>query len=74
MPRLPRVNARQICAVLEKTGFVVARQTGSHIIYINSAGKRATVPFHGAKILHPKVVQSILRDADLTVDRLISLL
>jgi predicted RNA binding protein YcfA (HicA-like mRNA interferase family) len=27
-----------------------------------------TVPFHGGKILHPKVLKSILRDADLTAD------
>jgi len=35
------------------------------MIYKNSAGKRVTVPFHGAKILHPKVLTSILRDADI---------
>ena len=74
MPKLPRVSARQMCAVLEKSGFVVTRQSGSHIIYINSVGKRTTVPFHGTKTLHPKIIQSILRDAGLTVERLIELL
>jgi predicted RNA binding protein YcfA (HicA-like mRNA interferase family) len=34
-------------------------------------GKRTTVPFHAAKILHPKVLKSILRDADLKVEDLI---
>ena len=74
MAKLPRINARQMCSVLEKMGFLVARQSGSHIIYIDSAGKRATVPFHGSRILHPKIIQSILKDAGLTVDRLIELL
>jgi predicted RNA binding protein YcfA (HicA-like mRNA interferase family) len=43
MPKLPRLAARQIVAVLEKVGFSLARQSGSHMIYKNSAGKRVTV-------------------------------
>ena len=74
MARLPRVTARQIVGVLEKLGFVLARQSGSHMIYKNSAGKRATVPFHAAKVLHPKVLKSIMRDADLTAEKLADLL
>ena len=74
MPKLPRLSAREICAVLEKPGFSIARQSGSHIIYENAEGKRATVPFHTSKILHPKVLKSILRDAGLTVDELSKLL
>lgn len=68
MPKLPRLTARQIIAILEKAGFSLARQSGSHMIYRNPAGKRATVPFHASKILHPKVLKSILRDAELTVE------
>ena len=40
------------------------------MIYKNPAGKRATVPFHGPKTLHPKILKSILRDADLSSDDL----
>jgi len=68
--KLPRITARQIIKVLEKSGFTLARQSGSHKIYKNSFGKRTTVPFHGDKILHPKVLKSILRDADLTIDKI----
>ncbi|MFZ3201256.1 MAG: type II toxin-antitoxin system HicA family toxin [Candidatus Acidiferrales bacterium] len=74
MPRLPRLTAREIITVLEKVGFSLARQSGSHMIYKNPAGKRVTVPFHAAKVLHPKVLKSILRDADLTVEKLEELL
>jgi predicted RNA binding protein YcfA (HicA-like mRNA interferase family) len=74
MPKLPRVTARQIVAVLEKAGFSLARQSGSHMIYKNGAGKRVTVPFHVAKILHPKLLKSILRDAEISVERLNDLL
>jgi predicted RNA binding protein YcfA (HicA-like mRNA interferase family) len=44
------------------------------MIYRNAAGKRATVPFHASKVLHPKVLKSILRDADLSVEELERLL
>ena len=33
MPKLPRMTARDIIAVLERAGFTLARQSGSHKIY-----------------------------------------
>ncbi len=74
MPRLSRITAREIVAVLEKAGFSLARQSGSHRIYKNAGGKRVTVPFHASKILHPKVVKSILRDAGMNPQELEKLL
>jgi len=73
-PRLPRVTAAQIVRVLERQGFWLSRQSGSHRIYKNEAGKRVTVPYHSGKTLHPKVLKSILRDADLTVEQFQQLL
>lgn len=67
--KLPRIPAGKVMKVLEKRGFVCVRQSGSHKIYRNKEGKRVTVPYHSRKILHPKVLKSILRDADLTVER-----
>jgi predicted RNA binding protein YcfA (HicA-like mRNA interferase family) len=72
--RLPRVTAAQVIRVLEKTDFALTRQSGSHQIYKNAAGKRATVPFHTGKILHPKVLKNILADAGLTVEEFARLL
>ena len=68
MPKLPRVTARQMASALKKLGFSMTRQSGSHQIFRNAAGKRATIPFHASKILHPKVLKSILRDAELSVE------
>lgn len=67
--RLPRITAAEVIRALEKAGFSLARQSGSHKIYKNEEGKRVTVPYHSGKILHPKVLRSILRDADLTIER-----
>ena len=67
MTRLPRVTAQEIIRVLERSGFVMVRQSGSHKIFRNPEGTRITVPFHSGKILHPKLLKSILEDAGLSV-------
>lgn len=68
--KIPRVTASEIIKVLEKYGFVLTRQSGSHKIYKNNEGRRATIPFHSAKILHPKVLKSIMNEADSSVEDL----
>ena len=65
---LPRVTAKQIIPVVERLGFVCVRQSGSHKIYKNARNKRTTVPYHAGQILHPKILKSILKDADLTIE------
>ena len=45
--RLPRVSAAEVVRVLEKAGFYLARQSGSHRIYKNAEGRRVTVPYPG---------------------------
>jgi len=67
--KLPRVTAANVIKVLERINFSFSRQSGSHKIYKNIENRRVTVPFHSGKILHPKVFESILRDADLTVEK-----
>lgn len=67
-PRLPRLTAAQVIHVLEKLEFRLARQSGSHKIYKSAIGKRVTVPFHAAKVLHPKVLKSIITDTGVTVE------
>ena len=72
--KLPRVTAAEAARVLERRGFLLVRQSGSHRIYKDAAGRRATVPHHAGKILHPKVLASILRDAELNVEQFQELL
>jgi len=67
---LPKITAKEIIIILEKLGFYLARQSGSHKIYKNTEGKRATVPFHAGKILHPKVLKSIMKDANINEGQL----
>ena len=72
--RLPRLTAENTIRALERAGFSMSRQSGSHKIYKNKEGRRVTVPYHSGKILHPKVLKSILRDADLTAEEFNNLL
>lgn len=66
--KLPRLTAADVIRVLERAGFSLVRQSGSHKIFKNKEGKRATVAFHSGHILHPKILKSILRDANMTIE------
>jgi len=68
--KLPRMTASDIIKILENKDFQLVRQSGSHKIYRNSKGKRVAVPFHSGKILHPKVLKSIMRDVELKEEEL----
>jgi len=47
MPRLPAVRPRQLITVLEKIGFEIDHQTGSHVVLRRPGdGARAVVPWH----------------------------
>jgi predicted RNA binding protein YcfA (HicA-like mRNA interferase family) len=72
--KLPRATSSQVIKALEKLDFRFSRQSGSHKIYKNAQGKRVTVPSHKGKVLHPKVLKSILKDADVSLNEFFKLL
>jgi len=72
--KLPRITASEITKVLEERGFTFYRQSGSHKIYKNKEDKRVTVPYHSGKILHSKLLKTILRNADVSTRELRDLL
>lgn len=72
--KLPRITADEAIRALERVGFSLVRQSGSHKIFKDQHGNRVTVPYHAGKTLHPKLLKSILRDANLTVDEFRELL
>ncbi len=63
--KLSCLNADQAIKLVEKLGFVLVRQSGSHKIYKNIKGIRVTIPYHKGKILHPKIIKSIMKDAEI---------
>jgi len=73
-PRLPRVDPQQLVFALKRAGFVEQRQRGSHLhLRRETDGRRVTVPIHKGE-LPLGTLHAILRDADLSVDDLITLL
>jgi len=72
--KLPRLNADELIRVVSKVGFFLARQSGSHKIFKNATGKRITIPYHKGKILHPKIIQSVIRDTGLSLEEFTKLL
>jgi predicted RNA binding protein YcfA (HicA-like mRNA interferase family) len=72
--RAPRVTGRELIAVLERSGFRVVRIRGSHH-FLRHSDARATVdPLHAGEALGPGLLNKILRDTELTVEELKSLL
>jgi predicted RNA binding protein YcfA (HicA-like mRNA interferase family) len=69
-PKLPRCTAAEIRRAIERAGFKLVRQSGSHQIFRDDAGTRVTLPAHPGRILHPKIVKRILEDTQLTEDDL----
>lgn len=74
MTELPVVNGRACIRALERAGFTIKRQKGSHVIMKRgNPPKRVIVPNH-RKDLKPGTLSQIIKDAGLTVDEFIELL
>lgn len=56
--------------IVEKYGFKLVRQSGSHKIY-RKENKRITIPFHSGKTLHPKIVKNIIETLEIDIEDLI---
>ena len=64
--KLPRdLSGSAVVKALERRGFTIARQSGSHVRLVK-AGKRVTVPLH--RSLTVGTLQSILHQADFTIE------
>lgn len=71
MGKYPVLKPREVAAILEKLGFVEARQRGSHKQYRHPDGRSTTVPFHGSRDISPILLRQIARDIGLTVDEML---
>jgi predicted RNA binding protein YcfA (HicA-like mRNA interferase family) len=74
MPHLPTLKAEQVITALERTGFQVVRQRGSHLRLRHEDGRVVTVPAHKGQDIGRGLLRKILRDADLNPEDLLRLL
>lgn len=73
MSKLPVVSGSQCIKTLEKVGFTIVRQRGSHIVLARENPKNTVIiPNH--KELDRGTLRAIIRQANLTVDEFIQLL
>ncbi len=68
---LPVVSARECIAALQKAGFSISSQKGSHV-KMRKGSIVVIVPNH--KLLKPGTLRAIIRQAGLTVDEFVALL
>ena len=75
MAKLPIVKPKKVIAALQRAGFFIDHQTGSHarLIHQTEPQRRVSVPMHN-KDLKRGTLKSILRQAELSVEDLIKLL
>lgn len=69
MPRLPRVSGAQAVRALERLGFVVVRQRGSHII-MRRGGSGCVVPNH--REIKLGTLAGVLRQAGVSAEEFIN--
>jgi predicted RNA binding protein YcfA (HicA-like mRNA interferase family) len=69
-PHLPALTGQEVLAILQRHGFRLVRQSGSHVILRHADGRRTTVPVHAGRTLGRGLLRQIMRDTDLTVDDL----
>jgi len=74
MPALPVLSWKQVVKALEKSGYRVARQRGSHLRLLNPSKTLfpVTVPKHS--VIGRGLLRKIISDANLTVEEFLMLL
>jgi len=65
MTAWPAVCARQVLAVLQRTGWRIARQRGSHCVLVKEGRPNYVFAFHDGEEIGPKMLARIARHTGL---------
>ena len=68
MPKLPQLTAIQLIKILDKIGFKVIRQEGSHIFLRHEDGRTTVVPDHPGEKLDRGLLLKIIKK-DIKISR-----
>jgi predicted RNA binding protein YcfA (HicA-like mRNA interferase family) len=58
--KLPLLSSKELCRFLEKEGFRLIRQKGSHKFYRHPDGRTTVVPAHSGKDIKRGLLSAIL--------------
>ncbi len=74
MSKFPALTGKEVMAALNKAGFTIQRQRGSHVFLRNPDGRATVVPVHVGETIGPGLLSKILRDAEMTREEFLKLL
>jgi len=74
MNRLPILSAIEVVKTLQKAGFRILRQKGSHIFLRHNDGRATVVPVHKGETIDRGLLKKILRDANISTEEFLELL
>ncbi|MEA3428352.1 MAG: type II toxin-antitoxin system HicA family toxin [Thermodesulfobacteriota bacterium] len=63
----PVLKPKNVVSILERLGFEMVRQRGSHKQYRHPDGRFTTVPFHQGQDISPILLRKIVKDIDMIV-------
>ncbi len=63
--KLPILSSKEFCKFLEREGFELTRQKGSHKFYRHSDGRTTVVPVHSGKSISRGLLRGILREIEM---------
>jgi len=72
MGNVPVLKPRDVISILERLGFEIVRQRGSHKQYRHPDGRCTTVPFHKGRDISPILLRKIAKDIDMPVQNFIN--
>jgi len=68
MTKLPLLNAKEASRVLDKLGFKLKRQEGSHMFFEHKDGRTTLIPNHGGEDIDRGLLNKIVKH-DLKISR-----
>jgi len=66
LPKIRPLSSQRLIKILEKIGFKIIRQKGSHVIMINDRDTRIVIPVHPGKDVKPGLIRAIIKEAGLS--------
>lgn len=66
MPKLSPIRAKVLTVILEREGFKLVRQKGSHLRLAHPDGRKTTIPIHAGEKVGVGLLRKILRDANIS--------
>ncbi len=68
MSKIPLLNAKEVSKILQKLGFKLKRQEGSHMFFEHEDGRTTIIPNHGGEDIDRGLLNKIIKH-DLKIER-----